>query len=155
MGTFIKGHSKVGGRKKGTPNKATSLRREMQARKAREIEERARLNGMTPLDVMLDNMRWALEQARMLMEARATAEDGRTPDLVQIAARLDHLRAFAQRCARDAASFIHPQLADIKHDHRTADGELIKPIIEITGYPAALKEIAPPTPALPLAKGKH
>ena len=129
--------------------------REMQARKAREIEERARLNGMTPLDVMLDNMRWALEQARMLLEARATAEDGRTPDLVQIAARLDHLRAFAQRCARDAASFIHRQLADIKHDHRTADGELIKPIIEITGYPAALKEIAPPTPALPLAKGKH
>ena len=154
MGTFIKGHSKVGGLKKGTPNKAASLRREMQARNAREIEERARLNGMTPLDVMLDNMRWALEQARMLMEARATAEDGRTPDLVQIAARLDHLRAFAQRCARDAASFIHPQLADIKHDHRTADGELIKPIIEIIGYPGP-KEIAPPTPALPLAKGKH
>ena len=154
MGTFIKGHSKVGGRKKGTPNKAASLRREMQARKTREIEERARLNGMTPLEVMLDNMRWALEQARMLMEARATAEDGRTPDLVQIAARLDHLRAFAQRCARDAASFIHPQLADIKHDHRTADGELIRPIIEIAGYPAP-KEIAPPTPALRLAKGKH
>jgi len=26
------------------------------------------------------------------------------------------------------------------------DGKLIRPIIEITGYPAALKEIAPPTP---------
>ena len=154
MGTFIKGHSKVGGRKKGTPNKATSLRREMQARKTREIEERARLNGMTPLEVMLDNMRWALEQARMLMEARATAEDGRTPDLVQIAARLDLLRAFAQRCARDAASFI-PQLADIKHDHRTPDGKLIRPVIEITGYPEALKEIAPPIPPLTPAKGKH
>jgi hypothetical protein len=57
--------------------------------------------------------------------------------------------------AARAAPFFHPQLADIKHDHRTADGELIRPIIEITGYPAALKEIAPPTPALPLAKGKH
>ena len=38
-------------------------------------------------------------------------------------------------------------MADIKHDHRTADGELIRPIIEIAGYPAP-KEIAPPTPAL-------
>jgi hypothetical protein len=70
-------------------------------------------------------------------------------------ALLDQVRAFAQRYARDAASFIHPQLAVIKHDHRTADGELIRPIIEITGYPAALKEIAPPTPALALAKGNH
>jgi hypothetical protein len=69
-------------------------------------------------------------------------------------ALLDQVRAFAQRCARGAASFIHPQLADIKHDHRTADGELIRPIIEIAGYPAP-KEIAPPTPALRLAKGKH
>ena len=30
-------------------------------------------------------------------------------------------------------------------------GKLIRPIIEITGYPAALKEIAPPPPALPVA----
>ena len=38
-----------------------------------------------------------------------------------------------------AAPFFHPQLAQVKHDHRTAGGELIRPIIEITGYPAALK----------------
>jgi hypothetical protein len=39
--------------------------------------------------------------------------------------------------ASDAASFIHPQLADIKHDHCRDDGKLIKSMIEITGYPAA------------------
>jgi hypothetical protein len=55
----------------------------------------------------------------------------------------------------DAASFIHPQLSDVKYDHRTENGKLIRPVIEITGYPAALKEIAPPTPAFAMAKGKH
>jgi hypothetical protein len=43
--------------------------------------------------------------------------------------------------------FFHPHLADIKHDHRTENGKLIGPVIEITGYPG-LKEIASPTPAL-------
>src|SRR6516165_2297596 len=110
--------------------------------------------GMKLLKPHIDPTRRLQRKAKKSGNSRATAEDGRTPDLAQIAARLDYLRAFAQRCARDAASFIHPQLADIKHDHRTADGELIKPIIEIIGYPGP-KEIAPPTPALTLAKGKH
>jgi hypothetical protein len=65
------------------------------------------------------------------------------------------VRAFAQRCTRDAVTFIHPQLAQVKHDHRTENGKLISPVIEITGYPAALKEIAPPTQAFALAKAKH
>ena len=39
--------------------------------------------------------------------------------------------------ASDAASFIHPQLADIKRDHCRDDGKLIRSMIEITGYPAA------------------
>ena len=49
--------------------------------------------------------------------------------------------------------FLHPQLAQIKHDHRAADCELVKPVIEIAGYPVAM-ELAPPTPALALAKAK-
>ena len=32
---------------------------------------------------------------------------------------------------------IHPQLADITHDYCREDGKLIRPVIEITGYPAA------------------
>ena len=60
-----------------------------------------------------------------------------------------------QRSARDAATLIYPQLAQAKHDHCSKNGKLIRSMIEITGYQAALKEIAPPTPSLPLAKGKH
>jgi hypothetical protein len=57
-------------------------------------------------------------------------------DVDAIVALLDQVCAVAQRCARDAASFIHPQLAQVKHDHRGDDGEPIRPVIEITGYPA-------------------
>jgi hypothetical protein len=154
--TFVKGQARIGGRKKGTPNKTTQLKLEMAQREQREIAERARINGMTPLDVMLDNMRWAVESAKVLMEKSADAHArGAAPAVAAIELRLDQVKAFAQRCARDAATFLHPQLAAVKHEHRGADGELIRPVIEITGYPAALKEIAPPPPALPLAKGKH
>jgi hypothetical protein len=62
---------------------------------------------------------------------------GSGPAIERIEALLDQVRAFAQRCARDAASFIHPQLADMMHDHCSEDGKLIRPVIEITGYPAA------------------
>jgi hypothetical protein len=58
--------------------------------------------------------------------------------------------------ATKAAPFFHPQLADVKHDHRKEDGKPIVPIIEITGYPEPKQiEQSAPTPALPLAKGKH
>jgi hypothetical protein len=33
------------------------------------------------------------------------------------------------------------------YDHCRKDGKLIRPVIEITGYLAALKELAPPTTA--------
>jgi hypothetical protein len=69
-------------------------------------------------------------------------------DLIRLIEQILVYRDRAQRYARDAAPFFHPQLADIKHDHRSA-GTAIRPVIEITGYPGP-KEIAPPTrPALP------
>jgi hypothetical protein len=60
------------------------------------------------------------------------------------------VRAFAQRCARHAATFLHPTLAAIKHGHRGADGEIIRPIIEITGYPER-KPVPPLALPAPLA----
>jgi hypothetical protein len=45
----------------------------------------------------------------------------------------------AQRCARDAATFIQPQLALVKHDHRGEKAKLIWPVIEITVHPASKK----------------
>ena len=53
-----------------------------------------------------------------------------------------------------SAPLMMRQLAQVKHNHRREDSKLIQPVIEITGYPGS-KEIAPPTPALTLAKAKH
>ena len=39
------------------------------------------------------------------------------------------LRMIAQHFARDGAPFFHPQLADIKHDHRSEDGKTIRPTL--------------------------
>ena len=39
------------------------------------------------------------------------------------------LRMIAQHCARDGAPFFHPQLADIKHDHRSENGKTIRPTL--------------------------
>jgi hypothetical protein len=67
-----------------------------------------------------------------------------------IEARCERILAFGQRCARDAAPFLHPQLQAIKHEHRGTDGELIRPIIEITGYPEPKPALPAPGP-LPIA----
>jgi hypothetical protein len=45
-------------------------------------------------------------------------------------------------------------LAAQKNSQPSGNGKLIRPIIEITGYPAALKENAQLTPALPPAETK-
>jgi hypothetical protein len=84
---------KTGGRLKGTPNKATLAK---QARLAK-YESGAIGQGCEPLDVMLDNMRWALEEART------------EPD----PAKVLRLRTYAQTCASDAAPYLHPRLATV------------------------------------------
>ena len=132
---------KTGGRRRGTPNKITA-----------QMREQAMATGKSMLQIMTENARWIDEQVQALVDRLAEVSG---EELAETLAKIVQLRAISHQMAARAAPFFHPQLADIKHDHRTADGELIRPIIEITGYPAALKEIAPPTPALPLAKGKH
>ena len=143
--SFQPGRAKTGGRQKGTLDKQTVIDREIKARELRETQARASNSDAMPLDVMLQNMRWAHERLGQLIEARDAAALAAAPRLEAVEARIDQLLAFAQRCARDAAGFLHPQLAAIKHEHRGADGELIKPVIEITGYP----EPKPSAPALP------
>jgi hypothetical protein len=132
---------KTGGRRRGTPNKITA-----------QMREQAAKSGKSMLQIMTENARWMDDQVQLLLERLEKTNGEEFSDLLT---KIVQLRAVSHQMAARVAPFFHPQLADIKHDHRTADGELIRPIIEITGYPAALKEIAPPTPALPLAKGKH
>jgi hypothetical protein len=85
-----------GGRKKGTPNKSTEETRELIARLA--------VPGLTPHQVMIGNMLWAIEQARLAAEAKDSAAEHR-------------YRSFAQECAKDAAPYSHPRLASAEVRH--------------------------------------
>jgi hypothetical protein len=53
-------------------------------------------------------------------------------ELAETLAKIVQLRVTSHQMAARAVPFFHPQLADIKHDLRREDGELIRPIIEIT-----------------------
>ena len=132
---------KTGGRRRGTPNKITA-----------EMRAQALETGKTMLQIMTENARWMDQQVQALVDRLGEVSG---EELANTLAKIVELRAISHQMAARAAPFFHPQLQAIKHDHRTADGKLIRPVIEITGYPPALKEIAPPTPALALAKGKH
>jgi len=100
------GYRENAGRKKGAPNKATA---------ARQAEVAA--SGITPLEVMLDNMRFAHQRAEELLAALiADVEAGEVKGhkaLLEAFTAILSLRKTAQDCARDAANYVHPKLAAI------------------------------------------
>jgi len=102
------GHRENAGRKKGAPNKATA---------ARQAEVAA--SGITPLAVMLDNMRFAHQRAGELLEALiADVEAGEVKEhkaLLEAFKAILALRKTAQDSAKDAANHVHPKLANISH----------------------------------------
>jgi hypothetical protein len=98
-------------------------------KRTREIAERALVSGKTPLDIMLENMRYFHQLA---LDAEATLAGLTYEEFVgkhgsdlnpadQFKALLAEvkktagLRQFAQECAADAAPFMHPRLAAIQH----------------------------------------
>jgi hypothetical protein len=90
------------GRKQGTPNKASA---------ARQAEIAA--SGVTPLEVMLANMRFHHQQAEELIGLMSSAE---SPEArIQILGEIVRQRQIAQRCAADAANYVHPKLASVQH----------------------------------------
>jgi len=91
-----------GGRKPGTPNKASA---------AREAEVAA--SGATPLEVMLANMRFHHRHAEGLLELLSAAEGPEAK--IQILGEASRHRRMAQDCAKDAANYVHPKLANIQH----------------------------------------
>ena len=97
------------GRRKGARNVRT-----------RELARKAAEEGITPLDVMLKNMRWADGQAdevlAKIMDGQAEGAEG-----VDALKELMNFRAMAQNAAKDAAPYIHPRLAAIEHTGK--DGE--------------------------------
>jgi hypothetical protein len=110
-----------GGKREGAGRKKGSL-----TVRTQEVAARAVAEGVTPLDIMLQNMRHFQQVA---IDAEATLEGltaeeitGRaaTPDeqfklLLAKAKQAAGLRQMAHDCARDAAPYIHPKLSAIQH----------------------------------------
>jgi hypothetical protein len=112
---------KTGGRRKGTPNRATAERQAAIA-----------ATGKTPLEIMVENARFADAEGQKLL---GRLLDMLAPDRVDIALgiarEMFQWREAAVRWARSAAPYIHPQLAAVAHKHLNADGTAIRPVVNV------------------------
>jgi hypothetical protein len=125
---------KTGGRRKGTPNKATAERQAAVA-----------ALGKTPLEIMIENARWADNQVNGLMERLVVSEPSLATE--ELFSQMIRLRQLSVEWAHLAAPYVHPRLAAIAHGHTNADGSPLMPIVTITiegdAQPAALEEAGP------------
>lgn len=110
-----------GGRQKGTPNKATA---------AREAEIAA--TGQTPLDVMIEVMRFHHSEAKKLIDrlfagdvsqSEAIAEGPHAP-IVEALRQLVGMSALAVAAAKAATPYVHPR-AGIASDDNVSDPEFV------------------------------
>lgn len=112
-----RGGKRIGaGRPAGVPSAKTIQRR--------AIVDKAAAQGITPLEVMLENMRHFHKLAdsaeRALAQLSADSIAGLPPDkqferlLAEVKKAAD-LRDRAETCARDAATYIHPRLSAVEH----------------------------------------
>ena len=108
-----------GGKRTGAGRKIGAL-----TLRTRETAERAIREGVTPLDVMLGNMRHFQSLAesadRVLSEFSADKLAGMEPEeqfkhLLAEVKKAASLREMAHACARDAAAYVHPKLATVQH----------------------------------------
>jgi hypothetical protein len=95
-----------GGKRPGAGRKAGVLNKRTQ-----EIAAAATKSGKTPLEVMLDNMHFAMDEAGKALEKILNADQKDMDDFKALV----RLRMIAQECAKDAAPYIHPKLANIEH----------------------------------------
>lgn len=105
------------GRPKGSGDRRTAL-----------IAVEAALKGITPIEVMLENMRWAHGAALTLVgdinemvkqneTTRIVRKEGDDEDkfesVFDMYREMIRLKSMAQDCARDAAPYIHPRYTTI------------------------------------------
>lgn len=119
------------GRQKGTLNRRTQ-----------ELIAKARERGVTPLEVMLQNMDFWNDQAEgMIKQLKDLAVDVTDveclKELFGLIAKISDFRMKAQSCAVDAAPYMHPRLASV-----TVQGDANKPIQHIHSGQVSLKDAA-------------
>lgn len=138
-----------GGKREGAGRPAGAI-----TKRTREVAERVSATGMSPLEVMIDNMRHFQQvaiDAEALLDGMTVEEfTGRitadTPEeqfkaLLAEVKKTAGFRQMAQDAARDAAPYMHPKLATV--DHRSSDGTMSpKPVLDTSKLStAALAEI--------------
>lgn len=120
-----------GGKREGAGRKVGSL-----TKRTQEIAQKAAAAGMTPLEIMLENMRHFQQVAKdaeatleglTVEEFGAQAPAGATPEeqfkfLMAQVKKTAGLRQLAQDAARDAAPYMHPKLSAI--NHKSDDGSM-------------------------------
>src|SRR3990167_2971523 len=94
------GASPGAGRKSGAPNKATQ-----------ERQAEVAASGVTPLEVMLENMRFAHERGEEVIAKIIEGESANVDALKELLG----FRRMAQDCAKEAAPYVHPRLAAVEH----------------------------------------
>ncbi|MBR1155641.1 hypothetical protein [Bradyrhizobium sp. JYMT SZCCT0428] len=107
MGTFG-GYQPNAGRKKGGINARTAA--------LRNIADEALAAGITPLEVMLQNMRFYHSEAETILAEllkRLAEGEAKPEQLISAMKELGSFKEKAQRCAVDAAPFLHPHLSAV------------------------------------------
>lgn len=119
-----------GGAGRGQGRKPGGLNQRTKALRA--IAEKAIEDGVHPLEVMLENMRFFHEKADVLQTAVVTKLNKKTlnnEDAMKLLIEFQELganRMKAQACAVDAAPYVHPRLSatnisgEITHKHEEA-----------------------------------
>lgn len=108
-----------GGARPGSGRKAGAA-----TKRTREIADRATAEGVTPLEVMLDAMRFHYAMAQHEI-AKAKEVNGEVISADLICEAL----AAAREAAKDAAPYVHPRLSNIEAN------------VNLSGHEAALDEL--------------
>jgi hypothetical protein len=94
--------------------RAADIEKMPDVRGARRIRPLPPGSGITPLEVMLDNMRSAYQRALELEKQLNDLPPEELEASLQLMGEIARQRQIAQKCAADAANYVHPKLASIQ-----------------------------------------
>lgn len=114
-----------GGRKKGGQNKKT---KEI-AEKTRDVIAKALAEGLSPVEVMIHNMRYQHDQAELILK-KLLAMKTRVPEGFSEFQQLQSFRKLSQDAAKDAAPYFHAKIAPIDGQSGNTATQTVQFIIE-------------------------